>query len=74
MCGKKKKGPVVERTILNDVSGHISSGQFLSIVGPSGAGKTTLLNYLSGRIVSDNLIQKGTIKVNGVEKNVKQLS
>lgn len=33
-----------------------------------GAGKTTLLNFLSGREISKGLIKKGTIKVNGVDK------
>jgi ABC-type multidrug transport system ATPase subunit len=33
-----------------------------------GAGKTTLLNYLSGREISTNLVKKGEIKVNGIDK------
>jgi ABC-type multidrug transport system ATPase subunit len=34
-----------------------------------GAGKTTLLNFLSGRQISQSLDKKGTIFVNGVEKD-----
>jgi ABC-type multidrug transport system ATPase subunit len=35
-------------------------------LGPSGSGKTTLLNFLSGRIVSSNLVMNGTLKMNNV--------
>jgi ABC-type multidrug transport system ATPase subunit len=67
-CGNK--GPPPEpKVILDDLSGSILPGQFLSIIGASGAGKTTLLNYLSGREISQNLDKKGTIKVNGVDRN-----
>ena len=34
-----------------------------------GAGKTTLLNYLSGREISQNLVKKGKILVNGVDRD-----
>ena len=34
-----------------------------------GAGKTTLLNYLSGREISQNLDKKGSVLINGVEKD-----
>ena len=54
---------------MNDVSGCVLPGQFLSIIGASGAGKTTLLNHLSGRLISKNLHITGDIKVNGVEKS-----
>ncbi|HXO71700.1 MAG TPA: ATP-binding cassette domain-containing protein, partial [Bradyrhizobium sp.] len=33
---------------LNNVSFHISDGEFVSIVGPNGAGKTTLVNVVTG--------------------------
>jgi len=41
----------------------------LSIIGASGAGKTTLLNYLSGRLISQNLEKNGEILVNGVNRD-----
>ena len=50
------------------MSGCVLPGHFLSIIGASGAGKTTLLNYLSGRLVSENLNITGDIKVNGRDK------
>jgi ABC-type multidrug transport system ATPase subunit len=55
-----KKGPV-EKTILNQVSGHAAPGQVMALIGPSGSSKTTLLNTLSGR----GSIDSGSITVNG---------
>lgn len=51
------------------MSGSVSPGNFLSIIGASGAGKTTLLNYLSGRLISQNLDKKGKILVNGQDRD-----
>src|ERR1700758_3539947 len=34
--------------VLNNVSFHVSDGEFVSIVGPNGAGKTTLVNVVTG--------------------------
>jgi len=43
----KIKGGLIDRDLLIDVSGEVSSGHVLSVMGPSGAGKTTLLNMLT---------------------------
>lgn len=40
-------------------------GHFTAILGPSGSGKTTLLNFLSGRLISDNLAISGEMYLNG---------
>ncbi len=40
-------------------------GTFTAILGPSGSGKTTLLNFLSGRLVSNNLFIYGEYFLNG---------
>ena len=66
-CGKK--GDLEPKTILDNVSGSVLPGQFLSIIGASGAGKTTLLNYLSGRLISKKLEKKGEVHVNGVDRD-----
>ena len=43
---KEKDGNKLQ--ILQNISGSVSSGEMLGILGPSGAGKTTLLNVLTG--------------------------
>lgn len=64
---KAKKTKVLEeKIILNSLKGVVSPSTFTAILGPSGSGKTTLLNFLSGRIVSTNLVMTGTLKMNGV--------
>lgn len=51
-----------DRTIINDFSATISSGQKVAIVGPTGAGKTTLVNLLMRfyEINSGNILIDGT--------------
>lgn len=61
-------------TILEDLSGTVKPGQFLSILGASGAGKTTLLNYLSDRDPSKNLQKEGQILINGVDRDKVSIS
>lgn len=39
----------VGKTILDNVSGSIESGQLMAILGPSGAGKTTLVELIAGK-------------------------
>jgi ABC-type multidrug transport system ATPase subunit len=51
-CCKRADPNGPRKIILDGVSGCVSPGQFLSIIGASGAGKTTLLNFLSGRLIS----------------------
>lgn len=60
LCNKKK----YKKNILSNVSGSISSGEALAILGASGAGKTTLLNFLSHKIESTSLTVTGKVTVN----------
>ena len=54
------------KTILHRQSGLLEAGTFTAILGPSGSGKTTLLNFLSGRLMSDNLTVQGEIRLNSI--------
>jgi len=44
---EKIQGKTKNRDLVMNVAGEVSSGDVLSIMGPSGAGKTTLLNMLT---------------------------
>ena len=54
---------MVDKMLLDNLSGMFKSGRLTAIMGASGAGKTTLLNVVSGRIESKKL--KGSISANG---------
>lgn len=69
-CFKKiymKEKQLEDKVILKDLKGVGRAGQLTAILGPSGSGKTTLLNFLSGRLVSDNLRVSGKLSVNGLD-------
>lgn len=65
LCNKK----TVEKKILQNVSGSLTTGSSLAILGASGAGKTTLLNFLSRKIQNSKLVNTGTVTLNGEEVN-----
>jgi ATP-binding cassette subfamily G (WHITE) protein 2 len=57
---KKEK---TTKRILHGVSGHVSSGQMIALLGPSGAGKTTMLDILARRAKGGNVT--GELLMNG---------
>ena len=59
--GRKKKR--VCKTILDHLSGQVSPGRLLAVMGPTGSGKTSLINALAGRLSSGTI--SGEILVNG---------
>ncbi|KAF7494236.1 ATP-binding cassette sub-family G member 1 [Sarcoptes scabiei] len=57
----------LNRPILNNICGSISSGQMTGIMGPSGSGKTILLNCLAGFLDIDCRAENsGEIMINGL--------
>ncbi len=46
--------------ILNDISMHVQDGELVSLVGPNGAGKSTLLRAITGLVIWEKSIHRGT--------------
>jgi branched-chain amino acid transport system ATP-binding protein len=46
--------------IINDISMHVKAGELVALVGPNGAGKTTLLRAVTGLVIWEKGIKRGT--------------
>jgi branched-chain amino acid transport system ATP-binding protein len=46
--------------IINDISLHVDQGELVSLVGPNGAGKSTLLRAITGLVIWEKRIHRGT--------------
>jgi branched-chain amino acid transport system ATP-binding protein len=46
--------------IINDLSMHVNDGELVSLVGPNGAGKSTLLRAITGLVIWEKGIHRGT--------------
>ncbi|XP_055706774.1 protein brown-like [Phlebotomus papatasi] len=64
---RRKKTPEIHH-ILQNVSGEVSTGDLVAIVGASGAGKTTLLAAISRRIRGNKLAGKFTINSREIDR------
>jgi ABC-type multidrug transport system ATPase subunit len=64
-CPKSDSNPEGYKTIVDDISGGVYSGETLAILGPSGAGKTSLLNVLTLNATSPGANCYGKCLLNG---------
>jgi len=46
--------------IINGLSMHVNDGELVSLVGPNGAGKSTLLRAITGLVIWEKGIHRGT--------------
>ena len=46
--------------IINDISMHVKAGELVALVGPNGAGKSTLLRAVTGLVIWEKGIKRGT--------------
>jgi putative ABC transport system ATP-binding protein len=52
-----------DRRVLDEITFHVSAGEYVAIVGESGVGKSTLLNLIAGLEIPDS----GSIALEGTQ-------
>jgi ATP-binding cassette subfamily G (WHITE) protein 1 len=62
---------VVNKTILDDLSGYFIHGRLTGIMGPSGAGKTSLMEVISNQSKSGEV--QGNLYLNGNEVDIEKI-
>ena len=59
------KNSKLTKYILHDLSGHVSPGELVAVIGPSGSGKSSFLNCIAGRNIDG---VTGDILFNNVQR------
>lgn len=59
-----------QNDVIKDVSFNIEKGKYITIIGHNGSGKTTIAKLLAGLLP----LKKGTIKIDGIELNEKNIT
>ncbi len=61
---KSFSSPAATIPVIQDISLHVTQGEFVSLLGPSGCGKSTLFNIICGLVKAD----QGLVLINGKQQ------
>ena len=57
-------GAITEKIALQDLSLHLSPGDFVTVIGGNGAGKSTLMNSIAGTFFVDRGTDRKSTRLN----------